>query len=396
MKNNCWDKILTIGSDPEFALINQDGKPISGVGLIGGTKKNGVPISAKTEGCLKEEDNVGCEFTVPPVDFKDATSALKLRNYITDCVYYTNLDLQDKGLRLANVSSLEYDAEQLDSESAQRFGCEASYDIYTGTVSERPTPTQVGSLRSFGFHIHLGLASADVEMSPRERGERSDKIIFLCDLFMGLPSIILDEDEKRRKIYGNLGDHRFTSYGLEYRTLGGYMFKHIKFIGLMLERINNILADESQVNHYFNAYFERVKALTQNLNKDEVMSIINELNIFLPKKMFVYGTLKTGHGNNRLLTNADFLGEGSTVRKYGLYSVGFPFMTDKESFTNVHGEVFAVNSQKELDRVDSLEGHPNWYVRKPCIVQLDDNLVLETETYINNSPSGSKLANGRF
>ena len=372
-------------------------KPISGVGLIGGTKKNGVPISSKTQGCLKEEDNVGCEFTVPPVDFKDANSVLTLRNYITDCIYYTNTDLKSKGLRLANVSSLDYDDEQLNSETAQRFGCEASYDIYTNTVSKRPTPTEVGSLRSFGFHIHLGLESSSIEMSPRERGEHSDKIIFLCDLFLGLPSIILDADEKRRKIYGNLGDHRFTSYGLEYRTLGGYMFKHIKFIGLMLERINNIMQSEEEVNNLFDTYFERVKSIIERgLNKDEILAIINELNIFLPKKMFVYGTLKTGHGNNRLLSNADFLGEATTVRKYGLYSVGFPFMTDKEDFTNVYGEVFAVNSQKELERVDSLEGHPNWYVRKTCMITLDDSLLLETETYINNSPTGSKLANGRF
>lgn len=80
-------------------------------------------------------------------------------------------------------------------------------------------------------------------------------------------------------------------------------------------------------------------------------------------KLFVYGTLKRGYGNNRLLQNATFIGEAITNKPYLLFNCGFPKAVPSEEGLPIIGEVFEVD-EAQLARCDSLEGHPDWYVRR--------------------------------
>jgi gamma-glutamylcyclotransferase (GGCT)/AIG2-like uncharacterized protein YtfP len=82
----------------------------------------------------------------------------------------------------------------------------------------------------------------------------------------------------------------------------------------------------------------------------------------LPARVFVYGTLKRGHGNHALLERgrARYLGrdriEGS------MHSLGaFPAVTLAAAGT-VHGELYEV-SPETLRRLDRLEGTPSFYQR---------------------------------
>lgn len=92
-------------------------------------------------------------------------------------------------------------------------------------------------------------------------------------------------------------------------------------------------------------------------------------------KLFVYGTLKKAYGNNVLLSGAKFIGEAITYKPYVLFNCGFPkavpFSRDEEKFPMlpVIGEVFEIDGY-HLSRCDSLEGHPDWYVRKEVKVYL--------------------------
>lgn len=70
--------------------------------------------------------------------------------------------------------------------------------------------------------------------------------------------------------------------------------------------------------------------------------------------VFVYGTLKTGYGNNRLLTNCKKMGDAITKdSSYKLYDCGFPYMTEGDG--KVVGEFYEVD-QEALDNLDWLEG----------------------------------------
>lgn len=92
--------------------------------------------------------------------------------------------------------------------------------------------------------------------------------------------------------------------------------------------------------------------------------------------IFVYGTLKRGYHNHRLLKEAQFLGE-AWLENYGVFDVyngGFPGIKLCEG-KKVYGQVYRIN-EEELKRVDRLEGYRgkgivgNMYEREEVEVKL--------------------------
>lgn len=77
--------------------------------------------------------------------------------------------------------------------------------------------------------------------------------------------------------------------------------------------------------------------------------------------VFVYGTLKEGHGNHRLLAGRSvFMGIDTIKAK--LFDLGpYPFI--KEGDDLVYGEIYRVGPQT-LASLDRLEGHPTFYERR--------------------------------
>ena len=80
----------------------------------------------------------------------------------------------------------------------------------------------------------------------------------------------------------------------------------------------------------------------------------------------VYGTLKRGSWNNRLLKDSEFVGE-ARIPGFRLYASGIPYavedLSNKEYKLLV--ELFSVTNSDVLIGVDHLEGHPVFYERKP-------------------------------
>lgn len=214
-----------VGTDPEFIIVDSTTlEPKSGVGIVGGSKAHPEDIG---NGCGVQEDNVTAELTVPP-----ASSAEEFVGFIMYGKNAINERLKPYNLKLLSASSARYSAKELDSDTARKFGCEPSYCIYTRRVSPRPTPEQIGNLRSAGFHIHVG---ADRLLTADE----IEKLIFFMDIYLGLPSVIIDMDTDRKSIYGNAGDFRFKHITkdnpftiVEYRTLGAALHgseEHIRY-----------------------------------------------------------------------------------------------------------------------------------------------------------------------
>lgn len=80
-------------------------------------------------------------------------------------------------------------------------------------------------------------------------------------------------------------------------------------------------------------------------------------------KVFVYGTLKKGLGNHRLLEGQTFIGKAETEPLYRLYNIGpYPCMIAAENGNSIIGEVYEVDANT-LIRLDRLEGVPFLYDR---------------------------------
>jgi gamma-glutamylcyclotransferase (GGCT)/AIG2-like uncharacterized protein YtfP len=79
--------------------------------------------------------------------------------------------------------------------------------------------------------------------------------------------------------------------------------------------------------------------------------------------VFVYGTLRSGHSNHRLLSGCRLIGPHTTAPLYTMLNLGaYPgVVTDGRNA--IVGEVYAV-SPRRLVQLDRLEGYPRLYDRR--------------------------------
>jgi gamma-glutamylcyclotransferase (GGCT)/AIG2-like uncharacterized protein YtfP len=102
-------------------------------------------------------------------------------------------------------------------------------------------------------------------------------------------------------------------------------------------------------------------------------------------RVFVYGTLKKGIHNHRLLENAEFIGRAYTVDGFKMYSVGFPVIRFSDDGDPVYGEVYDVDDET-LKRLDHLENEGVMYNRKEInvIVEGMDVVDANVSVYVGN------------
>lgn len=196
---------VTIGSDPEVFLFDgKAGQYKSSVGLIGGSKSHPIPLGDKP-GFFVQEDNVAVEFNTPP--------ATELEEFVRGIEYsMTTIRQQaDKlGLIVKSTASAFFSGSELLSEGAKTFGCEPDFNAWTGKVNPKPQAPDP-TLRSCGGHIHVGCTDVD-----------RFALIRMMDLYLGVPSVIMDKDVTRKQLYGKAGACRPKEYGAEYRVLSNF------------------------------------------------------------------------------------------------------------------------------------------------------------------------------
>jgi gamma-glutamylaminecyclotransferase len=98
------------------------------------------------------------------------------------------------------------------------------------------------------------------------------------------------------------------------------------------------------------------------------------------KLVAVYGSLKRGFGNHRLLEQAQFVGVGETPPIYQMRGAGRSYPGIFSGDSRVQVEVFSV-TDSELKRLDQLEGHPSFYNREVTNILLDSGEALPAFIY---------------
>ncbi len=95
-------------------------------------------------------------------------------------------------------------------------------------------------------------------------------------------------------------------------------------------------------------------------------------------RVLVYGTLKNGHSNHPLMTEAGaiFIGYDSVTGPYQLYDLGaIPATIDEQSTTGqerrIRGELYAINTEG-LAALDLMEGHPHLYQRRKLVTDIHE------------------------
>lgn len=99
--------------------------------------------------------------------------------------------------------------------------------------------------------------------------------------------------------------------------------------------------------------------------------------------LFLYGSLKRGERNHRLVADQQYLGEAVTEPRYRIVAVGYygGLVEDAETGLAVRGELWAV-SRCCLLELDDFEGGEGGWVRRPVAVAGRDGV----ESYFYDGP----------
>lgn len=99
--------------------------------------------------------------------------------------------------------------------------------------------------------------------------------------------------------------------------------------------------------------------------------------------IFVYGTLKRGCSNHRVLAGQQFLGEARTVPGYQLHHLGeYPgIVAAPDDTAGVAGEVWSVDSMT-LARLDAFEGTAEGLYRREAVKLLSPFADTPVDTYV--------------
>ena len=102
----------------------------------------------------------------------------------------------------------------------------------------------------------------------------------------------------------------------------------------------------------------------------------------------VYGTLKSGYGNHRLLDNkADVAFKGRVVSqdRYIVRGMGFPLAIkngEEELKKPLQGELYEVNNEEVVQSLDWLESNGSFYTREIRPFTTDNGETVEAWIYL--------------
>jgi hypothetical protein len=202
---------MKLGCDPEIFLLDASEGLVASCGLIGGSKDEPLALSELGEGFAVQEDNVAIEFNIPAADTEE-----EFVSRVASTVETLKQRVATLGLHFSASSAAVFPQEQLKHPLAMEFGCEPDFNAWAnGAVNPRPKASNA-ALRTAGGHIHFGIGEWPGM-------ERACALTQLADLYLAVPSIIMDtQGGMRRDLYGKKGCFRPKPYGLEYRTLSNF------------------------------------------------------------------------------------------------------------------------------------------------------------------------------
>lgn len=252
---------IKLGSDPEI-FIEQNGEIVSAIGMIPGTKEDPHPITDK--GHFIQTDNIAFEFNIPPCE--TAEEYVENINFVKE---HLEILAKANNCTLSLLASSEINPIHLQTEQAQTFGCEPDLNVYLEDLN--PKPDSNTNLRCVGAHVHIGYENPDFEVSER--------IVKMFDIFVTLPSLLKDNDERRRELYGKAGSFRVKDFGVECRALSNFWIHSNELIKWVfnqtIKAVETVLNNEDE--SFISKFSERVQETIDSNNKEVAKLLLLEI-----------------------------------------------------------------------------------------------------------------------
>lgn len=201
-------KNVKIGSDWELFVYNKEKQEIvNAKPFVKGTKEKPFNFDKSNPFWSTSLDNISYEGNIPPCTTKEDFS-----NSIQRVINYMNSRLP-QGYTTVHDAACYVNPQYLRTKEARVLGCESSLNCYT--LLENPRPNgQTSNLRTCCTHIHISYDNMSIFTSA--------ELIKAMDLYLGIPSLVIEPLNDRRLQYGKSGEFRFSNKTTEYRVLSSY------------------------------------------------------------------------------------------------------------------------------------------------------------------------------
>lgn len=262
------NKELTLGADPEAFLKKiKENSFIPSLGIIQGTKE--LPFEIIGPGFSIQVDNAMAEYNIPPSNTPEEFSS-----NIQKVLDWFKKHLPEN-IAVVITPSAEFDKDLLDNEHCQLLGCSADYDVYSGENTSVTSLSQT-NWRFAGGHIHVGYPNPNIGTN--------EKIVKWMDVYLGLTSTILDDDDKRKMYYGTPGRYRDTSFGVEYRTLSNYWTAHDKlrqWVFRQTEKAYYAVVNKVQIGE---SYEREIQSAIATNNRNAIEKLMDHFDVISNKE----------------------------------------------------------------------------------------------------------------
>lgn len=211
-----------LGTDPEFLIVDKAGIPVPAHKAGIPDKQHKLCLQGGESWCFRDgymvEINLTPSFCRQTMAHRMKRALLRLQTVLGD-----NYRIRSRSAVRINLAKDMKNA----PDDVKQFGCEPSWDAYTGETKTPPIDAMTHPWRYAGGHLHFSEASA-VNLAKGKPTPQLRKIVKLMDLYVGLPLTCVFGDRltyQRRKYYGQAGEFRpqtyhQNQYGVEYRTPG--------------------------------------------------------------------------------------------------------------------------------------------------------------------------------
>lgn len=259
---------ITIGADPE-KFVHNGTEFVSAHGMIRGTKIAPFVV----ENGAVQVDGMAVEFNIDPANNKD-----EFINNLNSVMGQLDAMIPDYHTLAVPTADFSGDVIKSSPEEALALGCEADFNAWLNGEAN-PTPDGKVTFRTGAGHIHIGWTQ-DMDINDEAHRQACMQLCKQLDLYLGVPSVLFDSDDRRRELYGKAGAMRIKPYGVEYRVLSNAWLKDESLMSWVYE--NTIKAISSLLGNGLQAD-ESVREVINSSNKEMARMICMNNRIELPQ-----------------------------------------------------------------------------------------------------------------
>lgn len=245
---------ITIGCDPEVFVRNKRNF-VSGHELIPGTKAHPYKVP---NGAV-QVDGMALEFNIDP--------AKNQEEFVYNVEFLLNVlkEMIPNNLKIAIEPVAHFKENYMEKQPAisKLLGCEPDFNAYTGNAND--APEEHPTMRTAAGHIHIGWNKNNKKFDITHI-EECQALVKELDYTLGIPSLLIDGNSERRKMYGQAGSYRPKPYGVEYRVLSNFWLKKELLIGWVYQQTYDTIINLMTKKYisYYSKYGELAKYIINN------------------------------------------------------------------------------------------------------------------------------------